>query len=105
MCLCLNVFVCVVPCEPQLLEVEMDCLSDSAWVIWEESLGAEFYTAEATDSEGQSFTCNSTFNQCAVPDLECSRHYNFTVMATDWQCDSAHSNRAESETGMPKGME
>ncbi|XP_041914101.1 uncharacterized protein LOC121678548 [Alosa sapidissima] len=86
------------PCVPQLLEVEMDCLSDSAWVMWEESLGAEVYTAEATDSEGQSFTCNSTSSQCAVQGLECSRHYNFTVMATDSQCDSALSNQVESET-------
>ncbi len=27
------------PCVPLMLDVEMDCLSDSAWLTWEESAG------------------------------------------------------------------
>ncbi|KAL2090270.1 hypothetical protein ACEWY4_014958 [Coilia grayii] len=95
------------PCVARLLEVEMDCLSDSAWVMWEESMGAELYTAMATNSEGQSVTCNSTGTQCAVADLQCSRFYNFTVTASDWQCDSPPSNHIESETApcAPEGVD
>ncbi|XP_071200535.1 mucin-3B [Salvelinus alpinus] len=87
------------PCVPRLTEVEMDCLSDSAWVVWEESAGAELYVAVATDSQGQTFECNSTdSNTCAVPDLHCGLHFNFTLTALDQQCSSAPSNAVVSET-------
>lgn len=78
----------------------MDCLSDSAWVVWEESAGSELYVAVATDSQGQTFECNSTnSNTCAVPDLHCGLHFTFTLTALDQQCSSAPSNAVMSETG------
>ncbi|KAJ8277963.1 hypothetical protein GJAV_G00082190 [Gymnothorax javanicus] len=86
------------PCKPVLTEVEMDCLSDSAWVVWEESVGAEVYIATAVDSEDRVFQCNSSENTCAVPDLLCGQHYTFTVAASDWQCVGEPSNAVISES-------
>lgn len=82
-----------------MLGVEMDCLSDSAWLTWEESAGAELYIAMATDSDGQVYQCNSTENECTVEQLQCGRFYNFSITASNSQCDSLLSNTTESETG------
>ena len=92
------------PCVPQLADVEMDCLSESAWVMWEEpvrNLGQN-YTVTATDARGrvQAFRCNSTEAVCAVPYMTCGRHLNFTVAAGDQQCwSSGPSNAITTETG------
>ncbi len=87
------------PCVPLMLDVEMDCLSDSAWLTWEESAGAELYIATATDSGGQEYQCNSTERQCTVEQLQCGRFYNFSVIASNSQCDSPMSNTLQTETG------
>lgn len=87
------------PCVPLVLDVEMDCLSDSAWLTWEESAGAELYIATATDSDGEVYQCNSTEGQCTVEQLQCGRFYNFSVTASNIQCNSPMSNTLESETG------
>ncbi|XP_017573413.2 uncharacterized protein LOC108439482 [Pygocentrus nattereri] len=86
------------PCVPVLMNVEMDCLFDSAWVIWNESAGADVYTAMAMDSDGHQYECSSNDTMCAVPDLQCGKHYNFSVTAFNSQCSSAVSNLMESET-------
>lgn len=87
------------PCVPLMLDVEMDCLSDSAWLTWEESAGAELYIASAIDSDGEEFQCNSTEGQCTVDQLQCGRFYSFSVTASNIQCNSPMSNTLESETG------
>ncbi|XP_076840783.1 uncharacterized protein fndc7b [Brachyhypopomus gauderio] len=86
------------PCAPVLTRVQMDCLSDSAWVIWENSAGAEFYIAIATNGDGQQYTCNSSDSTCAADGLLCGRRYNFSVTAFSKQCHSGASNTVESET-------
>ncbi|XP_077060714.1 uncharacterized protein fndc7b [Siphateles boraxobius] len=91
-------YLMAAPCTPLMLGVEMDCLSDSAWLTWEESAGAEIYIAMATDSDGQVYPCNSTENQCTVEQLQCGRFYNFSITASNSQCDSHSSNTMESET-------
>ncbi len=87
------------PCVPLMLDVEMDCLSDSAWLTWDESAGAELYISTATDSDGQKYQCNSTESQCTVEQLQCGRFYNFSVIASNSQCDSPMSNTLQTETG------
>ncbi len=82
-----------------MLDVEMDCLSDSAWLTWDESAGAELYISIATDSDGQKYQCNSTESQCTVEQLQCGRFYNFSVIASNSQCDSPMSNTLQTETG------
>ncbi|XP_043081301.1 serine-rich adhesin for platelets [Puntigrus tetrazona] len=91
-------YIIAAPCVPIMLDVEMDCLSDSAWLTWEESAGAELYIATATDSDGQEYECNSTDSQCTVEQLQCGRFYNFSVIASNSQCDSQISNTLQTET-------
>ncbi|XP_057183469.1 G surface protein, allelic form 156-like [Triplophysa rosa] len=91
-------YVMAAPCVPIMLDVEMDCLSDSAWLTWEESAGTSLYIAMAIDNDGQLLQCNSTEGQCTVEQLQCSKFYNFSVMASNMQCDSPNSNTLRSET-------
>ena len=83
----------------------MDCLSESAWVKWEDpvrNLGQN-YTVTSTDQLGQveRFECSDTLGLvwCAVPNMTCGRHLNFTLTASDQQCPSGSSNMIMTETG------
>ncbi|XP_034066039.1 uncharacterized protein LOC117542456 [Gymnodraco acuticeps] len=90
-----------VPCVPHLSEVEIDCLANSAWVMFEESAGAEEYVIIATDSQGyeETFECNSTSEgMCSLPSLMCNKNLTFTLEARDQQCPSAQSNAVITET-------
>ncbi|XP_040040842.2 uncharacterized protein fndc7b [Gasterosteus aculeatus] len=89
------------PCVPRLTDVEIDCLVNSAWVIYEGSAGAEEYIVMATDGQGdiQTFECNSTSDgTCPLPPLMCSQNLTFTMTARNWQCPSAPSNAVTMET-------
>ncbi|CAL8306274.1 unnamed protein product [Lota lota] len=90
------------PCVPHLLAVEMDCLSESAWVMWEDPSHnlAQNYIVTSTDSWGhvQRFECNATDAVCAVPNMTCGRRLNFTLTASDQQCSSMPSNPIVTET-------
>lgn len=91
-----------VPCIPQLSNVEIDCLANSAWVMFEESNGAQEYIVTATDSLGdtQMYVCNFTEDGvCSLPPLACSKNLTFTLKAADQQCSSAPSNAITVETG------
>lgn len=82
--------------------VEIDCLTNSAWLIYEESDGAEDYVAIVTDTWGevQTLECNSTSNGvCSLPEQECSQNLTFTLEARNKQCFSAPSNAVITETG------
>ncbi|XP_023809630.1 fibronectin type III domain-containing protein 7-like [Oryzias latipes] len=90
-----------VPCVPYLSDVEIDCLANSAWVMFNSSDGAEDYIVMATDSLGavQTFDCNSrTDGTCSLPPLPCSQNLTFTLMAQDQQCTSSPSNIVVTET-------
>ncbi|XP_017343677.1 uncharacterized protein LOC108276481 [Ictalurus punctatus] len=86
------------PCVPTLKSVEMDCLSNSAWVLWNTSAGAESYTAVAKDSDGRQYQCNSSGSMCPIPGLQCGRNYSFSLTANIAQCSSGVSNTMQSET-------
>lgn len=93
------------PCVPILTDVEIDCLANSAWVVFEQSAGAEDYVVMATDGEGtlQTFSCNSTSEGlCSLPPLGCSQNITVTLKANDQQCSSAVSNVITAETGKKK---
>ncbi|TKS74220.1 Fibronectin type III domain-containing protein 7 [Collichthys lucidus] len=92
-----------VPCVPRLYEVEIDCLTNSGFVLYEESAGAESYVVIYYPDGGPeyiaSFECNSTSeNICSVPSLGCSGNYTFTIQAVGSQCSSAQSNAFTTET-------
>lgn len=87
---------------PQLSDVEIDCLTNSAWVMFDEAAGAEGYIIVTTNSQGavQTFECNSTSDgTCALPTLDCSQNLTFTLKAQSEQCISAASNAVTTETG------
>ncbi|XP_061739473.1 uncharacterized protein LOC133540674 [Nerophis ophidion] len=84
-----------VPCTPHLSDVEIDCPTNSAWVIGDETAGAKDYVVLATDSLGdvRMFQCNSTSDgTCALPPLRCSQNFTFNLKARDHQCTSRTSN-------------
>lgn len=95
----LYVFVHVAPCVPTVTSVQIDCLSNLAWVRWNTSAGADFYTSVATDSDGRRYQCNSSSSMCPVPGLQCGRNYSFSLTATNAWCSSGVSNTMQSETG------
>ncbi|KAK3546853.1 hypothetical protein QTP86_003744 [Hemibagrus guttatus] len=86
------------PCVPTLTSVEMDCLSNLAWVAWNTSAGAESYTVLAMDNYRQRFQCKSNDSMCAVSGLQCGKNYSFSLTATNAQCRSGDSNTIQSET-------
>ncbi|XP_058265731.1 uncharacterized protein LOC131365857 [Hemibagrus wyckioides] len=86
------------PCVPTLTSVEMDCLSNLAWVVWNTSAGAESYTVLAMDNYRQRFQCKSNDSMCAVSGLQCGKNYSFSLTATNAWCSSRDSNTIQSET-------
>lgn len=85
--------------------MEIDCLANSAWVMYEESDGAQDYVVMATDSLGNSqmYECNFTADGvCSLPPLACSKNLTFTLKAADQQCSSGPSNAVTVETGTLK---
>ncbi|XP_014901851.1 uncharacterized protein fndc7b [Poecilia latipinna] len=101
--------ISTVPCVPQLSDVEIDCLTNSAWVMFDESDGAEGYVIVTTNSQGaiQTFECNATSDgMCALPTLACSQNLTFTLKAQNEECISAASNAVTTETAPcpPQGI-
>ncbi|PWA21255.1 hypothetical protein CCH79_00009504 [Gambusia affinis] len=95
------VLISTVPCVPQLSDVEIDCLTNSAWVMFDESDGAEGYVIVTTNGQGaiQTFECNATSDgMCALPTLPCSQNLTFTMKAQNEECISAASNSVTTET-------
>nr|XP_046247875.1 uncharacterized protein LOC124060678 [Scatophagus argus] len=102
--------ITTVPCVPRLSDVEIDCLTNSAWAMYEESAGAEDYVVMATDSRGniQTFECNYTSDGiCSLPPLMCSQTLSFTLKALDQQCSSGPSNAVLTDTAPcpPEGIQ
>lgn len=82
--------------------MEIDCLANSAWVMFEESDGVQNYIIMATDSLGntQMYECNFPVDGvCSLPPLACSKNLTFTLKAADQLCSSAPSNAVTVETG------
>nr|XP_019965387.1 PREDICTED: uncharacterized protein LOC109644441 [Paralichthys olivaceus] len=93
--------ITTVPCGPTISEVEIDCLTNTTWLMYEESAGAEGYVATVTDNLGDEeiFECNViSEGLCAVPQLKCSKNLTVTLRAGDQQCSSPPSNAVITET-------
>ncbi|XP_034036686.1 fibronectin type III domain-containing protein 7 [Thalassophryne amazonica] len=93
------------PCVPHLTGVEIDCLTNSAWVMWEESAPAEGYVVLATkdglssSNATYSFYCNTTEDRvCDLPPLKCGENLTFTLQARNGYCTSVPSNAVKTET-------
>ena len=89
-------FASPAPCVPTRPQGSLDCVTNSAWVAWDGSKGAESYTVMAMGAGGLLNTsCTSTDQSspsCNVPELECGTIYTFYVVATNAHCHSNHSD-------------
>ncbi|XP_056598960.1 fibronectin type III domain-containing protein 7-like [Triplophysa dalaica] len=86
------------PCAPQGVNGTIDCITNSAWVSWNENSGAESYTVLAVGDDGDNSNCSTTNTTCSVPDLGCGKSYNFTVTASNTACQSTPSTSFQLET-------
>ncbi|XP_051803703.1 fibronectin type III domain-containing protein 7-like [Acanthochromis polyacanthus] len=88
-----------VPCVPMNAKGDLDCVSNSAWVSWDDSKGATSYFVLAQSAGGHSSNCTASSSHCNVPDLKCGTLYTFHVTAMNKHCSSNHSATFEIETG------
>ena len=90
----------IAPCVPSNTKGRLDCVSNSAWVTWDDSEGALSYTVLAQGVGGHNSTCTSASSPCNVPDLKCGTLYTFHVTAVNEHCRSDNSTTFELETGI-----
>uniref|UniRef100_A0A3Q1GDP5 Fibronectin type III domain containing 7b n=1 Tax=Acanthochromis polyacanthus TaxID=80966 RepID=A0A3Q1GDP5_9TELE len=86
------------PCVPMNAKGDLDCVSNSAWVSWDDSKGATSYFVLAQSAGGHSSNCTASSSHCNVPDLKCGTLYTFHVTAMNKHCSSNHSATFEIET-------
>ncbi|XP_049603206.1 pneumococcal serine-rich repeat protein [Syngnathus scovelli] len=87
------------PCQPQGIQGSLDCVTNSAWMSWDSTLGADSYTVLAIGEDASTANCTTWTNtSCEVEDLACGILYNFSVIAKNSQCDSYPSTSIELET-------
>lgn len=92
--------MCVAPCIPQGASGNLDCVTNSVWVSWQEAAGAESYKVLAVSAEGANSTCSTPGLFCNIPSLLCGMQYTFQVTAMNSWCASENYNNSFSiETG------
>ncbi|XP_040263065.1 fibronectin type III domain-containing protein 7-like isoform X2 [Bufo bufo] len=79
------------PCQPQGLNVDLDCSSQIASMFWERSDGAQVYTVMIRNINGavSSYTTTSTSFSSHV--LDCGQTYGFSVVAIGRTCNRSKS--------------
>uniref|UniRef100_A0A3Q1JY65 Fibronectin type-III domain-containing protein n=1 Tax=Anabas testudineus TaxID=64144 RepID=A0A3Q1JY65_ANATE len=80
------------PCQPQGIKGNLDCVTNSVFVLWDATPGADSYTVTAVDGEDYLTNCTTSTNTtCEVKGLACGALYNFSVTAKNMQCESQPS--------------
>lgn len=69
----------------------VECGNSSAVLSWGASAGAVGYTGCAQAENASMLHCHSSEASCVMEGLECGVIYNFTVQASDGQCNSSFS--------------
>lgn len=88
---------------PVNVSTDVICQGNGLSVFWQESAGADFYTAMFEDSYGHLTNCQSMDNTtCAVNSLACGQTYHVSVIASDGYCDSSPSAIIDVNTGKKK---
>ncbi|XP_048832460.1 uncharacterized protein LOC125708743 isoform X2 [Brienomyrus brachyistius] len=88
------------PCEPQDVDIHLECQSGVLGLSWEPSRGADRYRVEVVSDNGLVKTCNTESTSCDIPDLQCGLEYTVSAVALDDKCNSSHS-LAKSFTSAP----
>ncbi|XP_041446990.1 fibronectin type III domain-containing protein 7-like [Xenopus laevis] len=84
------------PCRPEIITTETDCNSSSTSVQWTYSEGAILYTARAISAiDNSEYSCQSSDLLCTLTDLPCGHMFKVSVKASNFHCDSAHSQEVE----------
>ncbi|XP_078417921.1 fibronectin type III domain-containing protein 7-like [Cetorhinus maximus] len=86
------------PCAPGVVEAVLQCGSDTAFVTWEQSDGAELYVAKAQTDNGHTTWCNTTETHCDLPEMWCGQTYEVTVKALSETCGSNSSHNIQLQT-------
>ncbi|XP_040215776.1 uncharacterized protein LOC120945574 isoform X2 [Rana temporaria] len=88
-----------VPCTPDIVEVQIDCLTNEAFVSWKENnTHPTYHTAVATDPHGKELSCSEFITSCSIPGLECGLIYSFQVHSSNRDCSSLNSSAYISKT-------
>ncbi|GCB65250.1 hypothetical protein scyTo_0007677 [Scyliorhinus torazame] len=87
-----------VPCDPQNVEVRLDCNLNTALVSWDDSRGALLYTAFAEGPDGNLTSCSTSETSCRTPELLCGQLYSVYVTASDSTCNQSQSSMVEVQT-------
>ncbi|XP_077580643.1 fibronectin type III domain-containing protein 7-like [Stigmatopora nigra] len=91
-----NVTFSTGPCQPDGLWVTFHCNNQSAVLSWTPSDHAINYYGCAQDGSGQMLYCHNTNPTCTITNLDCGTLYNFTVQASDGDCNSSFSDPVDS---------
>lgn len=92
-------FLSPAPCPPENVVFELDCGSNTAQVDWQPSSGAEHYIVQGFGVEGGETSCETNYQSCVLPDLNCSFTYNISVIAANSVCNVSQSNIEQLNAG------
>ncbi|XP_075142276.1 fibronectin type III domain-containing protein 7-like [Leptodactylus fuscus] len=88
-----------VPCTPDVVEVDIDCMRSEVLVSWNDTnLYPAFYKAVAIDPSGNEHFCADFSTSCQISGLECGLEYGFLVYSSNRQCQSLNSPVLKSMT-------
>uniref|UniRef100_A0AAR2JQD7 Fibronectin type-III domain-containing protein n=1 Tax=Pygocentrus nattereri TaxID=42514 RepID=A0AAR2JQD7_PYGNA len=80
-----------VPCKPTNVSVDVQCANDIAVLSWAAQTGAVQYFATAQSDSATPLYCQTTNTSCTLQGLPCGAVYNFTVQASNGDCNSSYS--------------
>ncbi|XP_068176352.1 fibronectin type III domain-containing protein 7-like [Antennarius striatus] len=83
---------CTAPCLPEDVTGRLDCVTNAAWVTWEEAEGVSSYIVLAHEDGGHNYTCTTSSSPCNIPDLKCGTTYTIYVSTVNKHCYSNSSN-------------
>lgn len=89
------------PCEPQDVDIHLECQSGVLGLSWEPSSGADRYRVEVVSDDGLVKTCETESTSCDIPELQCGLSHNVSAVALDDKCSSSHSLAKSFTTGQP----
>ncbi|XP_036412774.1 mucin-5AC-like [Colossoma macropomum] len=94
-------YISTAPCVPSgLVAVSASgCGSAGALLSWNSSAGAEVYVVNGWSRDGHTVSLRTSLSTISLPDLHCSQEYNFTITASNQQCNSTPSLPARLQTG------
>ncbi|KAM9385761.1 uncharacterized protein fndc7b [Pholidichthys leucotaenia] len=87
-----------VPCTPIIGSVILDCFAKSAILDWLYAEGALYYTAFARTASNHISTCQSSFTNCELRELQCGQTYNVFTVASNGACSSPPSTTLQVES-------